>query len=236
MSRRVPDLYTDIVFSMAESTTERTLQSSAAPRYVQYGCGWHAPKEWLNFDSSPTLKWERLPILGRYTKNSQHYPANVMPGDIVRGLPVPDAGCDGAYASHVLEHLALEDFHKALDNTYRMLRKGGIFRLVVPDLEWCARQYIARLDQGNPTASMSFLRDTTLGYEKMEPGIVARLYRLFASPHLWMWDESSLTQALRDHGFTQIRRCRFGDCEDAMFSVVEEEGRFENAVAMEARR
>jgi hypothetical protein len=36
--------------------------------YVQYGCGWSAPKEWVNYDASPTLKWERIPILGRYTK------------------------------------------------------------------------------------------------------------------------------------------------------------------------
>jgi SAM-dependent methyltransferase len=203
---------------------------------VQYGCGWSAPEEWLNFDSSLTLKWERLPILGRYTKNSQRDPANVRSGDIVRGLPVPDGSCSGVYASHVLEHLTLEDFHTAIDNSYRMLRTGGIFRLVVPDLEWSAREYVARLDRGDPTSNATFLRDTTLGYEKLAPGLIARLYRLFASPHLWMWDEISLIQALKDHGFSHIRRCRFGDCEDAVFSIVEEERRFEHAVAMEARR
>ncbi len=219
------------------SPTAQELRSSAKSGYVQYGCGWSAPKEWTNFDASLTLKWERLPILGRYTKNSRHFPVNVRPGDVVKGLPVPDESCQGAYASHVLEHLALEDFQKALQNTYRILRKGGIFRLVVPDLEWSAREYIARLDRGEPNPNAFFLRDAHLGCEKRERGLMGLARKLFnTSMHLWMWDEISITQALKIQGFRQIRRCRFGDCEDPMFSLVEDQGRFENAVAMEARR
>ena len=215
------------------------MQSLRRPtsNYVQYGCGWCAPKEWTNFDASLTLKWERLPILGRYTKNSRRFPVNVRPGDIVKGLPIPHESCQGVYASHVLEHLALEDFHKALQNTYWILRKGGIFRLVVPDLEWSAREYIARLERGEPSANAFFLRETTLGCENKEHGFIGLARKLLnTSVHLWMWDELSMTQVLKDHGFQLIRRCRFGDCEDAMFSLVEERGRFENSVAIEARR
>jgi predicted SAM-dependent methyltransferase len=118
-----------------------------------------------------------------------------------------------------------------------MLRQGGIFRLVVPDLEWAAREYIARLDQGDPEANTFFLGETILGCERREGGLIGLVRKLFnTSAHLWMWDECSLTKALRDHSFLQIRRCRFGDCEDIMFSLIEDRGRFENAVAMEARR
>jgi SAM-dependent methyltransferase len=222
--------------SRAAAPTSQALPNPARLGYVQYGCGWCAPKEWTNFDASLTLKWERLPILGRYTKNSQRFPGNVTPGDIVKGLPIPDESCQGAYASHVLEHLALKDFHKALQNTHRILRKGGIFRLVVPDLECSAREYIAGLDHGEPNANTVFLRATHLGCESRDPGFMGLARKLFALPHLWMWDESSMTQALNDHGFRQIRRCHFGDCEDAMFSLVEDSGRFEKALGMEARR
>jgi len=216
---------------------DQALHSSAKSRYVQYGCGWSAPKEWTNFDASLTLRWERLPILGHYTKNAQHFPVHVKPGNIVKGLPIPDGSCLGIYASHVLEHLTLEDFEKALRNTYRMLGKGGIFRLVVPDLEWAAREYISRLNRGEPMANAFFLRETHLGCNNRERGLRGFARKLFnTSAHLWMWDETSMTQALEAHNFRQIRRCCFGDCEDAMFSIVEERGRFENAVAMEARR
>ena len=107
--------------------------------YVQYGCGFSAPAEWVNFDASMTLRWERMPIAGRmFTKNSARFPSNVRCGDIVKGLPISDGSCRGVYASHVLEHLAQEDFHKALENTKRILTGGGLFRLVVPDLEFSA--------------------------------------------------------------------------------------------------
>jgi len=205
--------------------------------YVQYGCGFSAPQEWVNFDASPTLKWERMPILGRlYTKNPRRFPWNVEYGDIVRGLPVRAGSCKGVFASHVLEHLALNDFNRALENTKRMLQKGGIFRLIVPDLEWVARQYLQRVEAGDPTANVFFLRATDLGREVRQRGLTAFIHEwLRTSRHMWMWDQESLVQTLREHGFTSIRTCSFGDCEDRMFALVEERSRFENAVAVEAR-
>jgi len=34
--------------------------------YIQYGCGHRAPETWTNFDSSPTIVLERLPLAGRF--------------------------------------------------------------------------------------------------------------------------------------------------------------------------
>ena len=33
-------------------------------KYVQYGCGLSAPNEWINFDVSPTLRIQKIPIIG----------------------------------------------------------------------------------------------------------------------------------------------------------------------------
>jgi SAM-dependent methyltransferase len=206
--------------------------------YVHYGCGFTAPLQWVNFDASNTLKWERFPIIGRlYTKNSQRFPRNVRCGDIVTGLPVPDASCAGVFASHVLEHLALDDFHKAIANTRKILREGGIFRLVVPDLEWSAREYLSRLEAKDPRANAFFLEKTQLGYVERDRSFVGLFYAwLRTSAHLWMWDAPALIHALQQHGFRQVRRCSFGDCEDAMFARVESKDRFDDGVAIEARR
>ena len=206
--------------------------------YVHYGCGFCAPKEWTNFDASPTLRWERLPIVGKlYTKNPQRFPAGVLYGDIVKGLPVAPASCKGIYASHILEHLTLDDFNSALKNTKALLQDNGIFRMVVPDLEWAARQYILRLDRQDSDANSFFLDQTNLGTRKRSHGMRDLIFTaLQTSAHRWMWDSIALTRALEDHGFRSVRRCFFGDCEDHMFKKVEEEGRFQCAVAMEARR
>lgn len=47
-------------------------------KYIQYGCGTSAQKEWRNFDPSPTLYFERLPFIGKlYTKNSFRFLENM---------------------------------------------------------------------------------------------------------------------------------------------------------------
>ena len=207
--------------------------------YVQYGCGFEAPKEWRNFDASVTLKWERVPILGHlYTKNATRFPANAESGDIVKGLPLRDESCQGVFASHVLEHLPLEDFHKALENTKLILQKGGVFRLVVPSLEWFAREYIARVDAGDSKANEFFMRDTSLGEQTWSRRPTRFIFELLrTSRHFWMWDVLSMSAALGEHGFQNIRRCYFGDSSDPMFKLVEHKGRFdERSFGMEATR
>ncbi len=53
---------------------------------MQYGCGFNAPSGWKNFDVSPTLRFERLPLIGRlYSKNQQRFPENVEYGDQMAG-------------------------------------------------------------------------------------------------------------------------------------------------------
>ena len=59
---------------------------------VQYGCGFSAPENWINYDSSPTLRFEKMPLIGTlYTRRSKdkqnRFPKNVLYGDIIKGLP-----------------------------------------------------------------------------------------------------------------------------------------------------
>ena len=126
-------------------------------KYVQYGCGNSAPKEWTNFDVSPTLRIQKTPIIGAILRSQLNttFPSNVLYGDIIKGLPVDDNSCDGLYCSHTLEHLSLQDFRQALRNSYKVLKKDGIFRCIVPDLEFSARSYIKALENGDNLASFS---------------------------------------------------------------------------------
>lgn len=218
-----------------------------APVYLQYGCGFSVGKDWLNFDSSPTLRIERLPVFGnslaRWAGNSRRFPQEVRYGDIVKGLPVAENSMRGVYASHVLEHLALDDFRRALRNTFAILQPGGVFRLVVPDLEERARRYVDEASRKSADAGGTFMRTAHLGLEQRPRSLLGRI-RLFigGSAHLWMWDEPSIVRELKETGFTSIRRCEFGDADDAMFAQVEDPGRFKDQalelleLAVEARK
>ncbi|MGY3363868.1 SAM-dependent methyltransferase [Bradyrhizobium sp. GM2.4] len=203
-----------------------------------------APQGWLNFDSSPTARLEKIPILGRLVhKNACRFPKNVLVGDVVRGLPVPDNSADGVYASHVLEHLCRSDFEIALGNTFRILKAGGIFRLIVPDLEARAREYISRLNSGTADSNDWFMKATHLGTSERPVSLVQKSVRMFGgSLHLWMWDFPSMKLALQRAGFAHVRRCSLGDSRDQMFTLVEDPRRFHDSqdgiteLAVEARK
>jgi SAM-dependent methyltransferase len=213
------------------------------PRYVQYGCGLTAPTQWENYDASPTLKIQKMPLIGKILssllrkKGFAAFPDNVSFGDITVGLPVEENTCDAVYCSHTLEHLALEDFRNALKNSHKILKKGGTFRFVLPDLAWAARKYINDFDKGKTDASIWFMTETLLGEENRPEGFFKTIANSFGnSNHLWMWDSASMKEELRKAGFTEIRDCKFGDNTDEMFGFVENIERFQNAVAIECKK
>ena len=195
-------------------------------RFTQFGCGLCAPSRWLNFDASPAMRLQRLPLIGKLVPSGQfgRYPANVRYGDIVKGLPIPDESVELLYCSHVLEHLSLEELHSVLMNCYRHLQAGGIFRLVVPDLEVMAKNYI---QSNNPEAAHEFMRITYLGKEHRQRNLVSFLKDWLAgNNHLWMYDYNSLSMELSRAGFQNIRRAKFDDSGIDMFKDVEDAERW----------
>jgi SAM-dependent methyltransferase len=211
--------------------------------YVQYGAGYSAGEGWLNFDASPTLRIQLMPVIGkslaRLSGNPMPFPDGVRYGDVVQGLPLADNSVDGLYASHVLEHLSLEDMRIALAESRRVLRPGGVFRLVVPDLKHRACAYLEAGD--DPEAAHRFMRATYLGRERRAGSLAGRVRSMFGnSDHLWMFDHPAMVRELELAGFTAIRPAAFGDAADPMFAAVEDETRFldgdNREVAIEARK
>jgi hypothetical protein len=211
--------------------------------YIQFGCGLCAPDGWLNFDASPRLRIERIPGLRFAMRRTVGllFPANARPGDIVAGLPVADGAARGVYCSHVLEHLRRDDVPVALRNTYRMLAPGGLFRLVVPDLQWRAARYAQAVERGDPAAADALMAACALRVRGRTTTVMAAVREKFSrNDHMWMYDGAALGSLLAQAGFERIRRCDFGDCGDPMFARVEDRGRFvesgERELALEAAK
>jgi len=199
---------------------------------VQYGCGLCCPPGWVNYDASPTLRLQKIPFLGRWiTHGRVHFPKEVKYGDIVKGLPVKKDSCDMVYCSHVLEHLSLNDLRTALKNTYQILNDGGVFRLVLPDFEFCIREYV---DDKSDGSLLKFFRDTDLGLTHRSRGVLAAMLSNFAnSRHFWMWDYKGLARELNDVGFKKVRRAYYGDSELQEFVAVETKDRWFNQLGIE---
>jgi hypothetical protein len=205
-------------------------------QYVQYGCGFCAPTSWRNFDASPTLRIQKMPLVGELFSGGRFpdFPRNVEYGDIVKGLPISPDSCKAVYCSHVLEHLSLADFRRALNNTIFYLQHNGIFRFVIPDLYHLAEEYVR---SEATDAATTFIRKSGLGREKRPRGIEGLLRQwLGNSNHLWGWDFRSAAFELEKVGFREIRRAAFGDSEYPQFKDVEDASRWQNCLGVECRK
>lgn len=101
---------------------------------VNIGCGRRRHPDWTNCDLIPDA-------------------SDVLAVDVRQKLPFDGETCDAVYASHVLEHLAARDARRLVAEIFRVLRPGGVVRIVVPDLEGIARAYLASLDRAATSGS-----------------------------------------------------------------------------------
>jgi len=199
---------------------------------VQFGAGLSGPENWTNFDISPILRLQRLPLIGAlFNGVGPKFPQTIKYGDIIRGLPLTEGSCRAIYCSHVLEHLSLGDFRVALANTYKYLAPNGRFRFVLPDLEHLANTYVSSSDSN---ASMAFMRNTDLGHNFRPRGISGLLRAwLGNSAHLWMWDYKSISTELSNAGFANVRRAQFGDSGDSLFDAIEDRKRWDSCLGVD---
>lgn len=205
--------------------------------YVQFGSGDVYIDGWKNYDASPTLYFQRFPFIGRLLRRQMNveFDKRILYGDIVRGLPELSNNVDGLFCSHVLEHLTLDDFHTALSNCFNLLKPGGRFRLIVPNLDFYINQYCIDKGRGLNITATNFMKNTHLGRQKSRVPTLKKILEGFSNQHhQWMWNKESLVHELINHGFVDVRSFKFGNSDDLMFLRPEREYQFSNeALAIE---
>lgn len=178
-----------------------------------------------------------MPVFGPLAQKAgigPRWAPNVEYGDIVKGLSVSADSCRAVYCSHVLEHLALEDFRIAIRNTYKYLEKEGVFRFVLPDLKTLVEAYVS---SEKPDAAIDFMHHTLLGVKSRPKGVSAMLSVIMGnSNHLWMWDYESIREELSNIGFRHIRKASYLDSKDEKFIEVESEARWKRALGVECKK
>ena len=200
---------------------------------INLGCGLSITEGWLNIDGSPTVRLQRLSGVGAIFRAlvKPTFPKSVVYGNVVDVLPVASDSVDIVYSSHMLEHLSLEDFRLAIVEIKRVLKPGGCFRGVLPDLETSAKEYLANTDAD---ANTQFLRETMLGIERRPKGFFEKFRALFGnSNHLWMWDYKGIEEELRSAGFSGITRAEFNDSKIKDFHEIEDSERWKGCLGFE---
>ncbi len=145
---------------------------------------------------------------------------DVLVHDLKKGIPAPDGSVDAVYHSHLLEHVDRDAVPAFLAEIWRVLRPGGVHRVVVPDLERYARDYLDSLESGleDPQARawhdakvsqmiLQMVRREASGTSKqraLRRRLENRLLgdaRKRGETHMWMWDRVNLPEALERAGF-----------------------------------
>jgi hypothetical protein len=86
----------------------------------------------------------------------------VLGHDLRQGIPFPDATFDLVYHSTMLSHLRPSDALGLMRECYRVLKAGGVLRVVTEDLEQMCRVYLQKLE-----AACLGDRDSEKDYEWM---------------------------------------------------------------------
>jgi len=95
---------------------------------INVGAGGFTHKNWVNYDFPARTKLYKK-IQGKLNKD-------FIPIDLNQeNLRINSKSLKACYLSHILEHLPRENSIKAVDFFYKKLVKGGIIRIVLPDVE-----------------------------------------------------------------------------------------------------
>ena len=144
-------------------------------------------------------------------------------------FPWPDSSVDAVYSSHTLEHFSREDGRRFLTECHRVLRKGGIIRIVVPDLHHDVVEYL----EGRTRAD-DFIEKLGVLYDISNNTLKNKLAPFIQFPHKCMYDSQRLSEILNDLGIDTRNRAAFdSDIDD--IQLIELEERTKNAVIVEGR-
>jgi predicted SAM-dependent methyltransferase len=199
---------------------------------INLGCGASTCPGWINVDNSPAARLANYPWLrtlayraGVLSRRQYEipWPKGVIVHDLRKPLPFATGSADYVYASHILEHFHPEEGAALLTEVCRILKPGGLARVVVPDLTYGVHRYLDELrSPGSGEAASAFL-----SWMQM----VGRGRR---HAHRWMYDAPSLTALMKRCGFAAVRVCEHQRGE--MPDLTHLDNRREESLRVEATR
>lgn len=200
-------------------------------KILNLGCGTRTSVDAVNIDWAIPLRLKssrvgsRLAPLVLHGQRRAAYDGirgELLNHDLRTGIPFETGSVDVVYHSHVFEHIDRDAVPGFLAEVHRVLRPGGVHRVVVPDLELAIRDYVASLarvdaGEGDPREhdatvhafAEQMVRREAAGSSQQRPvrrRVENRLFgdaRRRGETHQWMWDRVNLAAVLTEAGFAK---------------------------------
>ena len=177
------------------------------PVRLNWGCGEHPEPGWINSDIKDG-------------------PGIDISCDIREGLPLVDASIDYISSQHALPEIPLTDLVGALGELRRVLKRDGVLRLALPDLEKGFRAYLEND------------RDYFLIPDKSAKSMGGKL----VTQLLWYgWSRSIFTydfaeELLLKAGFREVVPCSFHETKSRFPEIVQLDSRERESFFVEATK
>ena len=163
-----------------------------------------------------------LVLHGERLRRFEQLPPNIMAHDLSRGIPFPDNSVDVIFHSNMLEHLDREVAPEFLAEAFRVLKPGGIHRIVVPDFEQDCAKYLAHIAacDADPQAQAQTQHDDYIARvleqsvrreaagTNRQPPLRRKIENMLlgdarrrGETHQWMYDRISLATTLKRLGY-----------------------------------
>ncbi len=220
---------------------------------LNIGCGpGKVSENWINIDNSFSARLAKYPTIKKFLYRITILPKrlydlpwsqNITVWDVRKGLPYKDDTVKYSYASHFLEHLSKKNAEYFLKECYRVMRKGGIIRIVVPDLQAGVKNYINKMEyieKDTSTASPADEFVEGLGlYDNTgkHDSFLIKFMRILQGNkniHKWIYDYYSLSLRLKLCGFVKISQRKYLDSQIEDINLLDNPDRFKCSICVEA--
>ncbi len=140
--------------------------------------------------------------------------------------PLEDDSLDAIYTEHCLEHISFDAFRKNIGEFYRMLRPGGVLRLIMPDGEVYLDIYQRR----------KLGENVKMPHEEGYISPMARINGIFRGHgHQFIYDFDTVRKILEDAGFKNIVKETFCHGRDKRL-LLDAEWRSDESLYVEANK
>ena len=197
-------LYTSLTKLIAWLKRNRVVKPMIQPVKINLGSGLQVYGDWLNIDANFNILISKFPkfILKFFYKSTgaknwfseEEFISKLRNHSFIHhrleyGIPFKNDSVDYIYSSHILEHLYKDKALKLLKESYRVLKSGGLIRIVIPDLEYALSLFYS----GKKEEGLEFF------FPKSSDDYLSR--------HQYMYDFDMLKDMLEFIGFCDVKRC-----------------------------